>query len=416
MRVTKGWTPKPDRCDYEVEMQRVIGGKKIMGLETVSMRVKPNPARTCLFTRISDGSAALNSGTYIMSTTPYLTSHVDISDGRDVSGQSYRPYTNLFERVQRFITDSVAPIFKIDVKTDMLVPATAAQASVEAAQKTIAINLPFKDCPNKKCSDPDILAAIMAGYNTAKGPKQISGGEGNTMRRIIKSAISGPDTCDVMFENLYELYDDIMYPPIESTVDMKTYRFKMATTGQCAGYKLANVTSALYDISGESIVVEYENATLPQPYSTAACTMDFLNISFLQSVKGMLEGKYNVGGKVNVYRSVVATFPRGNTQCEYKIFKNMSYPDPQIYGLIVQETELETYVRVEVEFDATTCTMTRIIDVTEFFPGDIWSEFNGVTRDYDYYIGDQKIVLPYLYSYDDNTPSTRVSTEVRLLS
>jgi hypothetical protein len=418
LRVTKGWTPKTDRCDYEVEMQRVISGKKILGLETVSMRVAPAAAAggPCLFTRISDGSAALNSGTYIMSTTPYLTSHVDISDGRDISGQFYRPYTSVFGRVQKFITDSVAPIFKIDVKKDMLAPAEAAQIAVEEAQKTIAINLPFKDCPNKKCSDQDILAAIMTGYNAAKAPKQISGGEGNTMKRIIKSAISGPDTCDVMFENLYELYDDIMYPPIDSIVDMKTYRFKMATTGQCTGYKLANQTTALYDISGESIVVEYPTASLAQPYTTAACTMNFLDITFLRSVKERLEQKYNGGGKVNIYRSVVATFPRGNNQCEYKIFKDMSYPDPQIYGLTVQETELETYVRVDIEFDAVGCAMTQIIDVTEFFPGDIWNEFNRTTSDYDYYIGDQKVVLPYLYSYDDTTPSSRVSTEVRLLS
>jgi hypothetical protein len=421
VKVTRGWTPKPDRCDYEVFMQRSGGSSPpVVSKETVSMAVAPSAADKCLFTRVGDGSAALNSGTFIIDATPLLKDRVYNVAGKDLSGVEVSPYKTVTDSVKSFFTDTLAPLFKIDFKGEVVKPAQTVEKSLETTQKVVAQALPFKACPEKKCSDPDLLLAMMTAYNTAQAPAQISGGEGNTMKRILKAAVSGPDTCDVMFENLYELFDDVLQPPLESYVDTKVYRFKVAATtpsvaaAPCtAPFTVASGATSMRDISGSSLVINYDTAALAIPYSPPVERIfDCRQPAFLAQVKQKLEQKNNVGGSITVYKAITLSFQRGNTQCEYKMFKDMSYPDWRT-GEQVVETEVETFVRVDVDFNAKTGTAT-IQKIEDFDSDNVDYVFNKTTADYDYYIGPVKVTMPFLFGYDETTASPRVNADVYL--
>jgi hypothetical protein len=417
VKVTRGWTPKPNRCDYEVFMQRKVGANlPVIGKETVTMTVAPSTTDKCLFTRVSDGSAALNSGTFIIDATPQLKDRMYNIAGKDVSGIEVSPYKAVTNTVRGFFTDTIAPLFKIDFKGDIVKPAQTVEKSLETTQKVVAQALPFKACPEKKCSDEPLLLAMMSAYNTVQQPAQISGGEGNTMKRILKAAVSGPDTCDVLFENLYELYDDIMQPPLESYVDTKVYRFKVTQTdpGNCStAFTVAATASAMQDISGSSLVINYDTAALATPYSPPVERMfDCRQPAFMNEVRQRLEQKNNVNDSLAVYKAVTLSFQRGNTQCEYKMFKDIAYINDRT-GEMVTETEVETFVRVDVDFNVATGAAT-IRKVEDFDTGNVDFVFNATTADYDYYINGTKVTMPFLFAYDEATASPRVNTDVYL--
>lgn len=415
LKVTKAWTPKTDRCDYEVFMQRKLGAAKpVASKETLQMTVRPSATNQCLFTRVSDGSDALNSGTFIIDSTPLLSQKIYNIAGKDVSGQDFNPVKGMFDGIKGFFAETLTPLFKIDYKKEVLEPAKAVEVSLQETQRVVAQNLPFKTCPQKKCSDPDVLLAMMTTYNTAMAPKQISGGEGNTMKRVLRAAISGPDSCDLMFENVFELFDDVLYPPLESYVDTKVYRFKLTSTpGNCsAPFRVSTDKDAIQDISGSSLFIPYETATLDSPYALPiGRVFDCRTPDFMREVKRQLELK-NTDGNLNVFKAVTLSFQRGNEQCEYKMYKDLTYIDDRT-GELIEETNVETYVRVDVSYNPNT-QVANILKIEEFESATVDYEFDAKTGDYIYKIGNQVITMPLLFAYDEADPSDRINSNVFL--
>jgi hypothetical protein len=402
-----------------VYMQRKIGGVSapVISKENVHFIVTPDTKTKCLFVYKSDGSASINSGTFMDESVPPLITKTYTIDGKDISGIDYDTTKSTFDTVRNFFIDTVSPLFQIDYKKDLLEPTNKVESILKSSQNLIAQTLEFSKCPERKCSDPDILLAMMTAYNTKMSPKQISGGEGNTMKKILKAAISGPDTCDIMFENVYELYDDVLYPPLESYVDTKIYRFQleMSKPAVCSEpFRVVTSNTAIFDISNMSHVINYDSTTLKTAFSIPReRTFNCRDPNFMRSVKARLEQSANsIQGSVTSYKAVTLSFQRDNTQCEYKMFKDLFYEDPRT-GEPIQETEVETFIRVDLNYDITTGVAT-ILNIGEFNDLTVDVEFNVSTGDYDYKMNGVIVAMPYLFSYDEKTASTRVNSDVYL--
>ena len=418
LKVVRGWTPKPDRCDYEVFMQRTVNGTPVRSKETLQINVAPSSTNQCLLTRVNDGSDSLNSGTFIIDATPNLKDRFYKVEGKDVSGIEISPATGVLDSMKSFVQDTLLPLFKTNIKDEVNVPAKAIQSSLETTQKVIAQNIPFQTCRQKKCSDPDVLFAINSAYNAKMGAEYISGGESNQMKKILKSAISGPDTCDVMFENLFELYDDILYPPVESYAEVKAYRFKMTTVGDdCSKLRVSNDKDSIMDLSSNmSLVIQYDTSTITPPYSLPINTyFDIRNPTHLRNIKSILETRMNTSGQLHNYKAVTQSFQRMPTQIEYKMIKDYSFTD-SITGEFIQELNQPTYIRVDVSFANATDQnpSPTIVTVDEFFEYEMDFEFDAKLGGYKYFKMGREVIPPYLFDYDDKQKSSRVNTDVFL--
>lgn len=405
LKVLKGWTPRADRCDYEVEMMRInSAGKKVMAKETVSMTVREVAGTACLFERTADGSEALNSGTFIQANTPLLAG--------DASGGVFS-FSSLVAGVRNTMSSVISPLLKLDLEKNLKDPVLKSNTAVTTVYDTVINNQELQGCPSVKCSDPAILDAIIARYNEDNAPNAEEGGEGNTMRRILKAGISGPNSCDILFENLYEQYEDVLYDPTESTVGTKVFRFKLENAGACK-FRVAAGADAVTDISNSSPVLRSEMTGLSQPYSQKGCAVKCRDAGILASVKAALEKKYVTKDYIPVYKTILQSFSPNPTTCEYKVLKDVSQRDLSTRQF-EESSDIETFVRVTFNMNAAACSFT-INNLYEVVEDELDYRPDPRTGEDVPFVKGEAIKLPALFEYDDTNPSARVNSEPQQIS
>jgi hypothetical protein len=398
VKVLKAWTSKPNRCDFEVEMMRLdTGGKKTFAKETTFIEVA-RQGNTCTFTRVRDGLATLNSGTYIDTNTPEL----EFKNGdATVKGLSlYEAVTTGVRSVYARIIDTIKtqkPLEKLKEE------AVKTETDTRAVLSYVAANQPLRGCTTK-CSDPSIMAAIGARYNADRGVLNGQfGAERSTMKRILRS-VGGTDTeCDVLFEEEYEYYDDTLYPPTEKATRAKAVRVKMVDAGGCR-WGVATGADAIRDISGAAIgLLTTATEAAGNPYVVPSCAVDCRAPANLAAVKAAAAAVTNTTNLFVNFRQVTQSFRNGSSICEYKVVKDVTTRDPNTKTSSTA-SDVDTYISATFKLATTGSSCAYTLDALQEFPlDDIETTTDKTTGEDIYYLGSKVLQPPILFGYDPDT-------------
>jgi hypothetical protein len=365
-------------------------------------KIVVSPPAACEFA-ISGEVTVLEKPHYLQENSPAFTT-TDTSGGVFTFSGFLKNVQNTWNNILPMKSeDVVAPITENVKESDRIV--NTMLETVSAAQTLAGTS--------KTCKDPEILKAMMTAYNIARGPKDTEeiGVTKSTMLRILKSGQATPNTCDVMFEDLYELYDDY----IEDITDkdstekrVKAVRFTFDTNGvparDAAGTRDPKLIT---DISANAIGLLTNYSTLDPVFSGPSYAVDCRNPGYIAMIKAMLEqqGPKTSGGYLvtSSFKSVKQSFQSTPLSCEYVMSKdallksktsNFSYP----------MNGVETCVKAVFTLGADGKT-TSLTSVKEYYSED-------VTFSSDYtksYLNGTLVDLPSIFFYD---PTKKVSKRV----
>jgi hypothetical protein len=408
------WTSLKSSYEYlEIDLGQVqpITSVKYIGGSNSGVRLevrydtlnapKPNDSNTFTLNGDAEQTFVFNTCSYrftettmnssfIQSTTPYLEA-VDTSGGVLTFESIGKNVVNIFNTI-------VNPITAKDPSAILGASVLDAQKSASNILKSLGGNLSLQGCPNTKCTDNAVLDAIMSRYNadnaTATSGAQY-GRETNTMSAIASSGISGPMSCDVMFTGLYELYDDYLYPASFTESKTLVKRFTLQNTGGCV-MAVAPGSGSVIDVSGEAAVgIMSPTAGLTTPYLIQSSPqIDCRNPAALTALKQKLAA---IPSTPTTYKSVLQSFANGPNTCEYMLTKDKG-----------TETGLSTYVSAQ--FSGNT-----LQTVAEFDPDTITSTTDSTTGNVTFRQNGVPVNLPFLFNYDNTTPSPRVNEAVYIL-
>jgi hypothetical protein len=212
LAVSKVVTPSQLRCDIEADV--FVGQTKVTEKQKIRFDLTKDQA-SCVFTVKTVGAAG--SGAFIQSNTKALDASLSTKDFV-TSSQT--------EAVKSAQTNLAASASKITEKQGEANTAFESTFSQFGQVQTLG------SCP-KKCSDPDILNAIITFYNNANYPKTRAGVTKKTVGRVLKAGTAGKNICDILFEEKQEKYGDLYTDTPTVNVTQKTQRFTMKDTGGC---------------------------------------------------------------------------------------------------------------------------------------------------------------------------------------
>ena len=342
-------------------------------------------------------------GNFIQDNTPLLTA-------TDTSG-GVLTFKNIGATIMNVFNSIINPIKTQDPLNVLNKNVDEAQKAAQNTLNSVAANQTLQGCPNTKCSDPAVLAAIVAGYNNANVSTEQYNAETNTMIQIAKAGIAGPNTCDVLFTNLYDEYDDYLYAPIgNSEKTVMTKRFTLTNTGNCV---MAVAPGGIIDVSMNAIGIISASSALTTPYSTAQCKVNCRDPAILTSLKAKLNTQYQTTSILPNFTTVTQSFLNGYSTCEYMMTKDVTTKNT-ITGSFSTETALDTYVTATFNVNPTTCAAT-LNTVTEFDPDLITITTDNATGDTLNYIKGVRVNLPLLFNYDNTAPSTQVNETVKII-
>jgi hypothetical protein len=342
-------------------------------------------------------------GNFIQDNTPHLAA-------TDTSG-GVLTFKNIGATIMNVFNSIINPIKTQDPVSVLNKNVAEAQTAAQNTLNSVAANQTLQGCPNTKCSDPAVLAAIMTGYNNANLPKEQYGAETRTMLQIAKAGVAGPTTCDVLFTELYNEYDDYLYPAGEFTEKTTlTKRFTLTNTGNCV---MAVAPGGIIDVSMNAVGIMSPTSALTTPYSTAQCQVNCRDPAILASLKSRLNTQYQTATTLPNFTTVTQSFLNGYSTCEYMMIKDITTKTP---GTTTFSTDagLDTYVTATFNINPTTCAAT-LNTVTEFDPDLITTKTDNATGDTTSFINGVKVNLPLLFNYDNTAPSTRVNETVKIL-
>ncbi len=340
-------------------------------------------------------------GDFIQDNTPLLSA-IDTKDG-------VFSFKNISNNIINVLSNIVKPISDANPLEVLNDNAKKADTSAKEVLGSVATNQKLTGCPNLKCSDPAVLTAIMTRYNELNANiTEQYGIETYTMKNIIKAATSGPNTCDIVFNELYNMYDDYLYPATDSKTTIKAKRFTLNNIGNCS-FVVDRGNNAIRDISLNELTIASRDSILTSAFTNTQCAIDCRNNTYLASIKQKLTQMNPNTTFTQIFQSAAINA----TTCEYAMRKNVTTQDP-ITKKSSTNTDMETYVKATFEQAQTGCSFT-VKTVTETDPDNITSE-PGADGDYIYYVNDIQVdSLPYLYNYDKTVTGSRVDETVKII-
>jgi len=205
-------TPSALRCDIEADV--FVSATKQTVKQTVRFDLAKDPGG-CVFNVTNVGAAG--SGTFIQSNTNSLSVPVNTKD---------------FVISAQQATTATAQAALANVSKKISQYQGAAMTAHDSALGTFGQVETLGSCP-KKCTDADVLNAIIDFYNTANYPASRTNVTKKTMSRVIKAGTAGTNLCDVNFEEKQETYADLYTSAPTIAITQKTKRFTMKDNGGC---------------------------------------------------------------------------------------------------------------------------------------------------------------------------------------
>ena len=338
---------------------------------------------------------------FIQDNTPYLQA-IDTSGGVLTFDTIGTKLMNAFNSLVQPLIDA-NPMDTLDTKV------AAAETSVINLTNTIGATLPItRDCPNVKCTDTAVMKAIMKRYNTdSSAPTKQFGTVTNTMTQISAAGTGSPGSCDVLFTELYNQYEDFLYDPLITKNNTLAKRFKMANTGNCT-MDVASGSTSITDISANAFGLTSKTAVLQVPFANTVCQVNCRDPTLLSKIKASFDSKTST--RVSTYdqstttvlqnlKTVTQSFQRTPSLCEYMALKDVTTKSTST-NKFSTEPGVSTYLTASVTLDSS-CVAT-LQDVIEFDP-DTTSSTNGTA-----YVNGAVMQIPYLMAYDKTNPSNKV--------
>jgi hypothetical protein len=387
-----------------------------------SITIIPPPMCTFNLTE----SSILARPSYLQRNTPPLSA-VDTSGG-------VFSYSSLVNAVGS-AWNSLMPI---DPKTSIAPIQTNAAAAGAIVRQMLDETANLKTLHNTgaKCSDPAIMKLMILAYNILRGPKDTDefGVIKHTMTRILRSGQSTLSSCDVLFENLEEYYDDYIK---DIPASDRTNRTKMVTAARFAFNKSGNVvlpfglsgntaipdqSLVTYDISANAIGISSDTTTISPPYAPTSpqCgVLDCRNPDVLQAIKNKLtkRSKNATTSKVTNVTAINRSFQSTPLSCEYRVTKTTT--NTSVRTNISTSYTANTYVKALFALNPDGCTVTPATTITEYDPETITYSKDNQHACVSQTVLDRscpagtEVTLPSLWGYSATTGSNRVNTNVQ---
>jgi len=451
IKVLRAATPSTTRCDYEVEIVRKIGTKKTVGRELISMAstlAKTTPNVGVAYGRFVRLRPAATGGDGFLSLSQLVVSDekgTNLALNRPVFGTSrfIDPATGTMSSEAKIVTngtlsagawpniwvsgtsDRKNEFFEVDLGisqpissityyggTNVLERNKGVRIQVLATNETFAVPISetVLDSTNtqqtirfNKCDftyTPTALVGnfiqentlLLAATDTSGGVltfKNIGASVMNTMVQIAKVGPAGPNTCDVLFTDLYSEYDDYLYNPGFTETTTLTKRFTLTNTGNCV---MAVVPGGIVDVSMNAVGIMSRNSALVTPYTITQCQVNCRDPAILSSLKQKLNTQSQTTTVLPNFNTVTQSFANGNTTCEYMMIKDITTKN-NITGSFSTETGIDTYVTATFNMDEKTCAAS-LNKVIEIDPDLLTLTTDSATGDTSGYINGIKIQLP----------------------
>lgn len=271
LAVSKVVTPGPLRCDIEADV--FVSQTKATEKQKIRFDLTKDQA-SCVFTVKTVGAAG--SGTFIQSNTKALDAALSTKDFV-TSSQT--------EAVKSAQTNLAAAASKITEKQG------AANIAFESTFSQFGQVQTLGSCP-KKCSDPDILNAIITYYNNANYPKTRAGVTKKTINRILKAGTAGKNICDILFEEKQEKYNDLYTDTPTVNVTQKTQRFTMKDAGGCQfvvdsqeGFTGGLPMREGFQVTKAPSVINTRTPSLNPVYTGTGCELDCTKSEVMTAMK-----------------------------------------------------------------------------------------------------------------------------------
>jgi hypothetical protein len=292
-------------------------------------------------------------------------------------------------------TDLTAPITQNLKQSDTIVKGIL---ETVAAAQTIAGT-------SKKCSDTDVMSAMMTAYNIARGPKDTDefSVSKSTMNRILKSGQSTPSTCDVLFESIDEDYDDYIQDITDPTMretTVKGVRFIMNAVGGIAVPARdapGSTPKNILDLSSNSLGIMAQAGNLPTVFTGPSYAVNCRDPTILSSIKAKLEQNVKTDASHitrSTYTSVTGSFQSTPLSCEYMMLRDdlVTYKNYNTTKLYPGNT---TYVKAlfSLGTDGKTTTMTS---VKEYSPEEVTTSQDKTK----YLLNGIEVDLPSIFDYE----------------
>jgi hypothetical protein len=409
IRVLRTWQPTIDkaRVDMEVEMMRSTAVEtKQLGTKPYTIPKQPTVLKeTVRFTLtptlddyLSDGSDVLNSGAFIQRNTP--PSLNDISGGILSLRSSMDSFGSSVQKL-------VAPLLNIGASQKVLTASQNAKTATDSALERLYVSQTLKDpCSALKCSDPDLLNAIVARYNedNLPPPGVQFGVKTQQMVQVLKVGVASPNQCDILFNNRIEEYDSLMNNPIRVSNVAKAMRFTLdIPAGQTCTY---SINRTYVDVSSTAIGLrsDLEQSQLVSFYSAPQCSIDYRSAEIRGALKLKLSA-FDSASAISSWKTILASYSPTPTQCEYKVLKDYTVYSPPPTKTT---TNVESYLLATFTIDQQ-CRAT-LQSVKEIIPTQLDIRLDTRTGVRTPYLNGQPVILPALFSYDTSVPSQRVNS------
>ena len=342
---------------------------------------------------------------YIQDNTPRLN-NVDNSGG-------VLSFKSITSAIVDLFNSIVNPIKVADPLGALGSQISQADTTVNNILNASVAALQLQGCPNTKCSDPAVLTAIMNRYNNDNNSNIMEyGTEANIMTQVSKAGIAGPSSCDVMFTNLYSLYDDYLYPPINTEMSTMIKRFTMVDTGSCSMGVAPGATSII-DVSMNAIGIIPASSALTKPFSTSPCQINCRDPAIISSVKTKLNSQIANPLVISNFTTITQSFANGTSTCEYFMKKDITTTNARTNAKTTTKN-VETYASASFTMNTANCSF-ALNTVQEFDPDIITTSIDMVTGLTTAIMNGVNINLPFLFSYDNTTPSPLVNETPTIL-
>ncbi len=271
LSVKKAFTAGELRCDVEAEVY--VKATKKVEIQAIRFDMAKEGA-SCVFSVQRVGEAG--SGTFIQKETAALGSSVNTQDFVMAAT------TDAVKAAQTKLSGVIGQMTGYAGKANTAFEKTFADVGQLQTLGTCA----------KKCSDQDILEAIVNWYNTTNYPSSRTNVTKKSISRIIKAGTTSKTECDITFEEKQEYYTDLYNDAPKVTITQKTQRFVMKETSPCqfavdASEGFQNPADGGLPMKRRTrpSVVNNASPLLTPPFSSSGCELDCTKKEVLDAVK-----------------------------------------------------------------------------------------------------------------------------------
>ena len=301
LSVRKVVTPAPLRCDIEADV--FVGQTKATEKQKIRFDLTKDQA-SCVFTVKTVGQAG--SGAFIQNNTKALDAALSTKDFITSS------QTEAVKSAQTNLSSAASKITQAQ---------GAANTAYESTFSQFGQVQTLGSCP-KKCSDPDILNAIITHYNNANYPKTRTGVTKKTIGRVLKAGTAGKNICDILFEEKQEKYNDLYTDTPTVNVTQKTQRFTMKDVGGCQfvvdgqeGFRGSFGSGGLpmnegFQVTKTPSVINTRTPSLNPVYTGTGCELDCTKAEVMTAMKQKYQSA-NIEGFQSQSRATKAQRNRG---------------------------------------------------------------------------------------------------------